>query len=347
MGQPAPEAFLGGTVQSLSPVDHAPVSDGWLSSGPVEVGAAPPSRPVHSVSGPARLAMRPDTVLDAWREPEVAMLAASTRGEGHRRSGAPRQDDCAVLYDAQLRRVIIAVADGVSSASHAHAAATSACRYTAQWIDQQCRETPAAEIPWSTLIGSAAHQVRAVAEQILGDAADGASAVADTAGGDTDADRLERLNQLASVSATTLSVVVMDVFESDDGPVLRGSAACVGDSSVVRLSEQGFEYLGAGKDEDEAGLSSSQVYPLPFYSPSAIEEFPVDVYADEFLLVGSDGVWDALGAGTGALGNAIATAVRRPHPSITEFGHVVDFVKDSFDDDRTLVAVWLPGQGQP
>lgn len=309
------------------------VEDGWPSYRPVVVGESSVPRTAVPVVGPARSVYRPDTVLDGWTEAGLGMLAASVRGDGHRRTGLPRQDDVAVLYDAQRRRVVVAVADGLSAASHAHQAASAACRYAVQWLDTQCGDVAATDIPWEALIGAAAHQVRLVAEQAVTP--------------DPGLDDLARLNVLAAAAATTFSCVVMDMRDGEpEQEYLSGSGVAIGDSSVVRLSEAGFEFLGGAKSEDPGGLARSEVLPLPYFAPSTIEPFSVDLYADEYLLVGTDGVWDALGGGGGRLGSALGRVLRRAQPSMTEFGHVVDFAKDTFDDDRTLAALWLSERGE-
>jgi hypothetical protein len=62
----------------------------------------------------------------------------------------------------------------------------------------------------------------------------------------------------------------------------------------------------------------------------------------EVLLVGTDGFGDPLGAGDGAVGALFAGALRVPPPPLG-LAHLLDFSRETFDDDRTLVAVWPLG----
>lgn len=319
---------VGPPAPPLQPELTAPaVHDGLPSSRSLVIGPDY-RRDTLSVSGPARTAFRPDTVLDGWHEPSgVALLAASVRGEGHRRARITRQDDFAVLYDAELGRVIIAVADGVSAATHSHLGSAAACRYATQWIDGQCKTVPAADIPWTALAEQVAWQVKTVGDR-LAETADGQSAA------QSEADARHRA---AALVATTLTCVVLDVHP--DG-TLRGSGVCIGDSGIHLLSGQDYLEISGLKHADDAGLTSSAVLPLPYFAPDLVHAVEIQVVPGEHLLVGTDGVWDALGAGGGPLGDALSRVLHREQPSMLEFGHIVDFVKESFDDDRTLVAVW-------
>lgn len=48
-----------------------------------------------------------------------------------------------------------------------------------------------------------------------------------------------------------------------------------------------------------------------------------------------------LGTGHGGVGNLFGDVLTGPWvPSLIEFAHEVDFSRETFDDDRTLVAVW-------
>ena len=61
----------------------------------------------------------------------------------------------------------------------------------------------------------------------------------------------------------------------------------------------------------------------------------------ETLLIGTDGVWDPIGDGQGLVAGFLVGALGRSLPHRLDFLRVVDFCRDTFDDDRTLVAVRL------
>jgi hypothetical protein len=59
------------------------------------------------------------------------------------------------------------------------------------------------------------------------------------------------------------------------------------------------------------------------------------------VLVATDGVLDALGRGKGSVGEFIRELCRDPSISPHDFAAAVDFSRETFDDDRTLVAIWV------
>ncbi len=101
-----------------------------------------------------------------------------------------------------------------------------------------------------------------------------------------------------------------------------------------------FTRIEGGKDEIEGGLWSSAVVGLPRL-PDVLEPSRVDLGARDVLLVGTDGFGDPLGSGDGDVGRLFADVLGGGAPSLLEFAHVLDFSRETFDDDRTLVAVWL------
>ena len=64
-----------------------------------------------------------------------------------------------------------------------------------------------------------------------------------------------------------------------------------------------------------------------------------ELTAQQVLVLMSDGVGDPLGAGTGEVGQTLAESWRKP-PYILTFAAQVEFARRSFDDDRTVIAVW-------
>jgi serine/threonine protein phosphatase PrpC len=288
----------------------------WASDAPVVVG-----QPV-SVFEPRAInetehrtaPYRADTVLDGWSTKHFVIRGGAVRGYAHRYYGAPRQDDFAIYSKPEANRLIVAVADGVSAAKESHLGATTAVRYATQWLASVDER---AEIDWQLLIESTAWQLIEQAAAILG---------LETA----DAARAER------ILATTLVCAVVDA--QPDG-VLHARVAAIGDSGAWVLNRAGYHRVEGGKSEIEGGLSSSAVSGLPRV-PAAIDVAEVMVTPDSVLLLGTDGFGDPLGDGSGEVGNLFKATLLGRLPTITEFGHVLDFSRDQFDDDRALVAVW-------
>jgi hypothetical protein len=177
------------------------------------------------------------------------------------------------------------------------------------------------------------------------------------AGGDADAG----VDATAASLATTLTVAVLSrADESDendengasdvdgptpDGPTperLRVHAAAVGDSPAYVLADGSFEVL-LGDAAPIDGLIGGGTRALP-RDAGAIEQRACTLPSDGVLLICSDGLALPLADGTGDVGQALARELASP-PDIIDFARLLDFTRATYDDDRTLVAVW-PGTGE-
>jgi hypothetical protein len=113
-----------------------------------------------------------------------------------------------------------------------------------------------------------------------------------------------------------------------------------GDSVAWLLSGEEFIEVLVGKTVSDSGIASSAVVGLPRV-PNDVVPMVVEVADGDVLLIGTDGIGDPLGTGQGGVGNLFREVLTRPEvPSLIEFAHAVDFSREAFDDDRTLVAVW-------
>ena len=250
---------------------------------------------------------RPDTVMDGWSTDRLTVRAASVRGYSHRYRGTPRQDDCAVAIDDH-ERVLIAVADGVSAAPQSHFGATIACRTAIEWLAAQD-----GTYAWDDLVQNAAWQLVEAVHRM---------------GEEKDAAIAEKL------LATTLLAAVIEPL--DDGSV-RSTLVAIGDSCAWVLKRGGFTQVCGGKTTTE-GLTSSAVSGLPRV-PAEIAATEVVLRPGDVLLLGTDGIGDPMGDGAGLVGKLFARELSKP-PSLARFAYLLDFSRETFDDDRTLVAVW-------
>ncbi len=258
---------------------------------------------------------RPDTVTDGWATASLLVRGASLRGHVHRFDGAPRQDEMAV-HALASGRIIVAVADGVSSALHAHIGAAASVRQAVQWVVNHAANV-GDEVDWNALVAEAAWAIVVQARAILGE---------------DDPD----LTEVEQQFATTLVVAVIDP-NPDGSATARFSG--VGDSGAWVLRGDGtFDNVLGGKHANAAGLSSSAVAGLP-RRPGAVEALETIIGVGETFLVGTDGIGDPLGSGVGGVGDLFRDLLHSGAPSLIEFAHAVDFSRVTFDDDRTLVAV--------
>jgi serine/threonine protein phosphatase PrpC len=262
------------------------------------------------------LPFRPDVVIDGWSTDTMTVRGVSQRGHLHRYNGAPRQDDFAVhrLPDG---RVIVLVADGVSGARQSHIGASAVTKQAADWLHSNLGDD-VGHTDWAALLKSAAWALTERAQSLLGL---------------DEPDPVRAEEELA----TTL---VCAVIEPTGAHTLRAYLVGVGDSVAWLLSAGQFIEVLTGKTTPTAGVSSSAVVGLPRL-PSETIPMVVDIAENDVLLIATDGIGDPLGSGQGGVGNLFRDLLTRPAaPSLIEFAHAVDFSRETFDDDRTLVAVW-------
>ncbi|MEU7056799.1 protein phosphatase 2C domain-containing protein [Streptomyces sp. NPDC046197] len=259
---------------------------------------------------------RPDTIYDGWSTPHLTVRMASVRGDQHRFGGLPRQDDVVVTWHEPTGTVVFAVADGVSAAPQSHVGAALACRTAVNdllvQLDQD-RQGP----DWSRVLQAAAYQLlmRVARGREPGEH-----------------DRAEAARTLA----TTL--VAGTVAPAEDGRT-HVTLVRAGDSSAWCLHRGQYSPLLGDGDGGSEEISSTAVVALPRLS-SGSRPISYTLPADAVLLVGTDGFGVPLGDGTGVVGELFASGLTTPPPEPWTLAHLLDFSRETFDDDRTLLAVW-------
>ncbi len=277
---------------------------------------SPTVEPCATATNYYSLPFRPDVVIDGWSTEAITVRGVSQRGHLHRYNGAPRQDDLA-LHRLPDGRVIVLVADGVSGAPQSHIGAATVTKQAADWLHSNLAED-VAHTDWLALLKSAAWALTERAQTLLRLA---------------EPDPVRAEEELA----TTL---VCAVIEPVGDKTLRAYLTSAGDSVAWLLSGGQFREVVAGKSMPTTGVASSAVVGLPRLPPD-ITPIVVDIAENDVLLVATDGIGDPLGSGQGGVGNLFREVLTKPSPpSLIEFAHAVDFSRETFDDDRTLVAVW-------
>lgn len=270
-------------------------------------------RPPEPESGP----YRPDTVCDAWSTGYFTVRLASVRGYEHRYVRMPRQDHAAVIEHPATGTVIFAVADGVSSAKQSHIGSTLACEKSIETVlyaldvDPEC-------INWDRVIRTVAGQLAERAQNFRGRHA-------------RERTRAEEL------FATTLLVgVVQPPRPGQDEPV--ATMVRVGDTSAWLLRDRSFQNVFDPAGNNGSYLLDSAVVALPQVLDSILP-WHVTLPQDGALLIGTDGFGGPLGDGSGPVGQLFVKTLTTPPPAL-ELAYVLDFSRETFDDDRTLVAIW-------
>jgi hypothetical protein len=276
---------------------------------------------------------RHDTVLDGVTLQEDhcplgELRAVSIRGLAHRHYGRVRQDEYSYRRTPDGRYLVMCVADGVSIGKHSHHAAMAATRRGTGKLVAYLRDGAPADLNWPAFIGSVSDQIVRSGQKYL------------TSRGITDGAELTH-REVANHLATTVLYAVLDLH-ADQG-AHRVDLCAVGDTSAwVLRSNQEWEPLQPVKNEG-ATLYSSSVSALPASSPAQAVPMRTLVHPGEALVLMSDGVGDALGAGTGEVGRFLADVWQLP-PSPLAFAAQTEFARKSFDDDRTVIAFWPTSQ---
>lgn len=117
------------------------------------------------------------------------------------------------------------------------------------------------------------------------------------------------------------------------------SVAAVGDSPAFRLHRKDYDpIVGQPALDDE--LIGGAIDALPL-DAGALETGSCALESGVVVLLCTDGVALPLAGGDGELGRTLARELARP-PDVVDFARLLDFSRSTYDDDRTLVAVWVP-----
>ncbi|CAK7283993.1 protein phosphatase 2C domain-containing protein [Streptomyces sp. RM1] len=265
----------------------------------------------------------PDSECDGWSTEHLALRFASVRGAHHRYYRRPRQDNARAAAHETTGSVVFAVADGVSSAEESHRGAVEACRASVERILHLLDQGPG-PLDLADAAAHAASRLGELARWVLGT-------------GDPGTEEVARL------CATTL--VAGAVRPAAGGP--RVELFRIGDSGAWLLDRASGRYhqVFASKTGTDAVLVTNEVAPLPRI-PDALEQAAFHLSDRMVLLTGTDGFGDPLGDGDGAIGALFARHLAEPPPPLW-LGHVLDFSRETFDDDRTLLAVWPQAAAGP
>jgi Protein phosphatase 2C len=301
-------------------VEEAPRRDGRraavrrrvrLARGPLTIGEPAPDIEVR-LSGAEPY--RPDTIADGGTAFGLVVRAASVRGLSKRYAGGPRQDDVCLRVHDPSRTVIAAVADGVSGAPRSELGAALAVRHATAAVARQL-DGGAGELDWRRVFDQAAW---ALVEEHRRFAGKPEAAV----------------EEACESLATTL--VVAAVRAPDDGTAgARVQLAAVGDSPALVLGGGAFStVLGTPGD----GLLGAGVEALP-RSVRGVCEAACTVAPRSVLLLCTDGLALPLAGGAGEVGRTLARELATP-PDVVDFARLLDFSRSTYDDDRSLVAIW-------
>ncbi len=282
-----------------------------LPRGPVTIGEPAPAFE-------ARLAgadpYRPDTIADGGSAFGLMVRAASVRGLSKRYTGGPRQDDVCLALHEETGTVVVAVADGVSGAPRSDLGAALAVRYATAAVVRQLDSGLDRALDWGPVFDQAAW---ALVEEHRRSSGDVSAGVDDAAG----------------ALATTLLVAAVT------GGSARAQVAGVGDSPAFVLNGKDYDAV-VDEPERSDGLIGGGVEALP-RAARAFRAGSCTLEPGSVLLLCTDGLALPLAGGTGEVGRTLARELATP-PDVVDFARLLDFSRSTYDDDRSLVAVWNP-----
>ncbi|MEW1805158.1 protein phosphatase 2C domain-containing protein [Pseudarthrobacter sp. NPDC080039] len=277
---------------------------------------------------------RPDSVLDAGRVGDLDVRAASIRGYRHRYSAdslsTTREDEYCLRLSQDAGWLVAVVADGVSNSSlQSHKAAEIAAKMGARIIAAELSEGKhPLEIDWKDNIHNK------LSSAIIRSAAKESERTLPTDG----RINAKLLLEAAEMMATTAVTAIIGTRASDSAVPLY-VVDLAGDSSILLLRDMKWALIAGGKTSS-ADVVDSTVYALPLFSPEAPKVVSETLRSGEALFLMSDGVGDPLGSGDGEVGRLLAGRWSNV-PEKWSFARDIDFHRETFDDDRTVVGVWL------
>ncbi|MEV6169915.1 protein phosphatase 2C domain-containing protein [Streptomyces sp. NPDC051954] len=268
---------------------------------------------------PVRPAAPSGVAADEASLGDLAVRAASLVGPGHRcqEPATARQDAYRLARDATGDHLLLAIADGVSSSTHAELGAAVAASTAVTHLRRQLDEPGAA--------------VRLSAVELFAEAATAMRREAGRRGLDP-----------ADVCAV-LFVAVIPTRPAGPSGERTMWAAWLGDASLWRLDDRRWRHAAGDRKETTHGYDSNAVaHTLPA-DPQAARETQLALHPGDVVSLVSDGVGDGL-AGIGEFNTYLADHWRLPLP-IASYLNDVGFDAERFLDDRTSVTVWIDPDG--
>lgn len=270
---------------------------------------------------------RHGTVLEAVRiegpsgAARVDLRAASARGLSHQYYGTVRQDEFAFVVTGDRRWLVVSIADGVSAGRYSHLAAEIVSHSGCRRVAEHLRLRDPAALDWAEILTGIAGEVVDCAGRLLHR-------------GQPD------LAEVAAHMAATALFAIVDLEPAPSGD-LSVQVMSLGDTSAWLLCPDSAVPWEALQEVKNVGsvVASSATAAIPLVPSELRRPVTAAVAPEGVLVLMSDGVGDPLGSGTGEVGVYLAERWRRP-PDMLNFAAQVNFARRSYDDDRTVVAIW-------
>ncbi len=246
---------------------------------------------------------------------DLSIRAASLVGPGHRceEPATARQDAYRVARDTMGDHLLLAVADGVSSSTHAELGAAVAA-------------------------GTVVHALRRRLDEPEGAARLSAAELFEEAATAMSREASQRGLNLTDVCAVLLAAVIPTRSDAPSGERTMW-AAWLGDASLWSLDAERWRYAAGDRKKTTSGYDTNAVLHTLPTEPQAVRETRLALLPGDVVTLVSDGVGDGL-ATIAELNAYLADHWRWP-PPIASYINDVGFDAERFLDDRTSVTVWV------
>lgn len=270
---------------------------------------------------PVRPPAAPGVAADEAALGDLTVRAASLVGPGHRcqEPATARQDAYRIARDTTGDHLLIAVADGVSSSSHAELGAAVAAGTAVGFLRRRLdRPDGAARLSAADLFQETADAMRHEAGR--------------------------RGLEPTDICAV-LFVAVVPTRPGTPAGERTLWAAWLGDASLWRLEERRWRYAAGDRKGASGGYESNALHHTLPADPHAARDARITVRPGDVLSLVSDGVGDGL-ATLDELNAYLAGRWARPLP-VAAYLNDVGFDAERFLDDRTSVTVWVDPGARP
>jgi len=278
---------------------------------------------------------------EGFREMEVdigtagtlAVIGATLRGAKHRYQGGPNQDSYAILHDESVQSyLLVAVSDGVSNAQFSGYSSRKLVRHTVRAMARSLAIEP--ERIWTS------KDLQEIANSAIINAADGMRVWESD---DLDSPKVPSSQAtIYDLSATlTVAIVPTNPLPNGNRPVTVGF---VGDSPSYILQNDTWHLITPAIKQGEVMDQTTAALPLQDNSKLKVDWIDVELAPGSALFVVTDGIGTSLDNGNTTLGEYLRSEWSRPC-SMKQFTNALDFDRSGEDDDRTVVAVWIPPFG--
>ena len=279
-------------------------------------------------NGPSR-----DLELTAGSIGDLRLMAGSTRGTKHQFYSDENEDSFHVAQTKSGSHVVIAVADGVSSAKYSAYGSRVLSFMTSESIVNQIeRASNKDEL-----------DIRSIMDTAIRSASDRAQSwhVGELYAPSESPDE----NSYRHVSATLCVAVLTTAVDADGNRAVN--LACVGDSPCYTLRGTQWTIRSAATKEGALLEHGTQALPVPFGLDPRQEVFEFSLATDEVLVLMTDGIGTSLATGNTAVGRWLAPRLYGPALAQDfaallqyEFVNSMTYDRQTEDDDRTLAIVY-------